>query len=75
MKEAVKMRWTRTAEIKKDGQGPVWARRSVRFARGDEEAVVWYRDATVTLVRDYAPRTFDDFIELEWWIRENPRDV
>ena len=46
--------------------------RSVRFVRGKEEAVLWYKDSTITLVRDYAPPTFDDFIELEQWIKKNP---
>jgi hypothetical protein len=75
MRQAAKMKWEQTAEVEEDGQGAVWTQRSVRFLRGKEEAVLWYKDATVTLVRDYAPPTFDDFIELEQWIKKNPRDA
>ncbi len=75
MKQAAKMKWKQTAEVREDGQGFAWTQRSVRFARGKEEAVLWYKDATITLVRDCAPPTFDDFIELEQWIKRNPRDT
>jgi hypothetical protein len=75
MRQAAKMKWKQTAEITENGQGAAWTQRSVRFVRGKEEAVLWYKDATITLVRDYAPPTFDDFIELEQWIKRNPRDT
>lgn len=74
IRQATKLKWKKTAEITKDGEGASWARRSVRFVRGKEEAVLWHKDATVILVRDHAPPTFDDFIELERWIESNPRD-
>lgn len=74
MKQAAKLKWKKVAEIKSDDHTPAWTQRSVVFARGKEEAVLWYKDATVTLVRDYAPSTFDDFIELEEWLIKNPRD-
>src|SRR5271154_2013145 len=75
LKQAAKLKWNQMAEVEKDGQGAAWTRKSVRFARGEEEAVLWYKDASVTLVRDYAPPTFEDFVELELWIEENPRDA
>lgn len=75
MRQAAKLKWEQTAEVTEDGQGAAWTQRSVRFARGKEEAVLWHKDATITLVRDYAPPTFDDFIELEQWLKKNPRDA
>jgi hypothetical protein len=75
MRQAAKMKWTETARVTEDGQGALWTQRSVRFVRGKEEAVLWYKDATVTLVRDYAPPTFDDFVELERWVQKSPRDA
>src|SRR5262249_44093351 len=47
---------------------------SIRFERGNEEAVVFRKDATVTLVRAHAPPTFDSFEELEHWLAKNPKD-
>jgi hypothetical protein len=75
MRQAAKMKWKETATVTEDGHGAAWTQGSVRFVRGKEEAVLWYKDATVTLVRDYAPPTFDDFVELEQWIKRNPRDA
>jgi len=75
MRQAAKLKWKKIAEVTQDGQGAAWTQRSVRFVRGKEEAVLWYKDATITLVRDYAPPTFEDFIELEQWIKKNPRDT
>ena len=75
IRQAAKLGWKQTAEVMEDGFGASWTQRSVRFVRGKEEAVLWYKDTTITLVRDYAPATFDDFIELEKWIKKNPRDA
>jgi hypothetical protein len=75
MRQAAKMKWRATATVPEDGHGAAWTQASVRFVRGKEEAVLWYKDATVTLVRDYAPPTFDDFVELDRWIKRNPRDA
>jgi hypothetical protein len=74
IKQAAKMKWKKTAEVKEDGYGAPWTQRSVRFARGKEEAVLWYKDATITLVRLNAPFDFDDFIELEEFIVKHPRE-
>ena len=74
LRQAADLNWVQTATVKEDGYGAAWTKRSVRFARENEEAVVWYKDATITLVRDYAPPTFDDFVQVEKWIKENPRD-
>jgi len=68
------MKWKKTAEVKEDGQGAPWTQRSARFARGKEEAVLWYKDATITLVRLNVPFDFDDFIELEAFIVKHPRE-
>jgi hypothetical protein len=65
----------KTAEITKDGEGAPWTKRSVRFTRGNEEAVLWHKDATITLVRLYLPLDFDDFIELEEFIAKHPREA
>jgi hypothetical protein len=75
MREAVKFGWEQTAEIEADGQGAIWTRRSVRFVRGKEEAVLWHKDATVTLVRLYVPPDFEGFIELEEFIAKHPREA
>jgi len=75
MSQAAEFGWDKTREITEDGVVTAWAKRSAGFMRGKEEAVLWYKDATVTLVRDYAPPTFDDFIELDEWIKRNPRDL
>jgi hypothetical protein len=74
MREAAKLKWKKTAEVKEDGYGAPWTQRSVRFARGKEEAVLWFKDATITLVRLNAPLDFDDFIELEEFIDKHPRE-
>ena len=74
MKEAAKLKWRKTAEVKEDGYGAPWTQRSVRFARDKEEAVLWYKDATITLVRLNAPLDFDDFIELEEFLVKYPRE-
>jgi hypothetical protein len=75
MKQAAKLKWQRASEIEADGQPTTWALRSVRFVRGKEEAVLWHKDATVTLVRLDAPIDFEDFIELEEFIANHPRNV
>jgi len=74
LRQAARMKWRETGTVKEDGYGAAWTKRSVRFVRGKEEAVLWHKDATITLVRDYAPPTLDDFVELEQWIKRNPRD-
>ncbi len=76
LRQAAKLNWRKTAEIKEDGQGAAWAQRSIHFARGKEEAVLWLKNADITLIRDYAPPpNFEDFVELEQWIKENPRET
>jgi hypothetical protein len=74
MRQAARLRWRQASEIETDGQPTSWARRSVRFVRGKEEAVLWHKDATVTLVRLDAPIDFEDFVELEEFIAKHPRD-
>jgi len=75
IRQAAKFGWKQTAEVPEDGFGAAWAQRSIRFARNDEEAVLWHKDATITLLRVPAPFNFDDFVELEGWIKKNTRDV
>jgi hypothetical protein len=74
MKQAAKTKWKKTAEVKEDRQGAPWTQRSVHFARGKDEAVLWYKDATITLVRLNVPFDFDGFIELEEFIVKHPRE-
>jgi hypothetical protein len=74
MREAAKLKWEKTIEVVPDEHSPTWTQRSTVFTRGKEEAILWRKDATITLVRDYAPPTFDDFVSLEEWIKKNPRD-
>jgi hypothetical protein len=74
MRQATIMKWKQTSEIEEDGQiRPWWMQRSVRFERGKELAVLWHKNATITLIR-YPTHPFDDFVELEKWIKENPRN-
>src|SRR5262245_2474161 len=75
IKQAAKLKWKKTAEITKDGEGASWTKRSMRFARGKEEAVLWHKDATITLVRLHVPIDFDDFAELEDFIAKHPREA
>lgn len=74
IRQAAKLKWTQTDEITKDGQGAEWTKRSMRFIRDKEEAVLWHEDATVTLVRLNVPLNFDDFIECEEFIARHPRE-
>lgn len=74
VKQALKMNWKIDVEVQKDGDPFEWIRKSVRFVRRDEEAVVWNSDATVTLVRAHAPPTFESFIDLENWLAKNPKN-
>lgn len=74
VEQAIKLKWKKTAEITEDGEGAEWTKRSVHFVRGEEEAVLWHKDATVTLVRLHVSRDFDDFIELEEFIAKHPRE-
>lgn len=75
MKQAASLKWKQTAEVKEDGESRPWMQRSVRFERGKELAILWYKDATVTLIRHQPTLPFDDFVELEQWIKKNPRDA
>jgi len=74
MRQAAKLKWNQAGEITEDGQGAVWTKRSVRFTRGKEEAVLWHKDATVTLVRLYVPIDFDDFVDLQKFLDTHPRE-
>jgi hypothetical protein len=77
VRQAVNMNWKQVHEIKKDDVSAdsfAQAMVSIRFERGNEEAVVWRKDATVTLVRVHAPPTFDSFEEIEHWLAENPEN-
>lgn len=71
IQQACQLGWQKTAEVPEDGFGAKWTRRSTRFARGEDEVVLWHEDLTVTLVRALAPITFDEFGELESWLRGN----
>jgi hypothetical protein len=73
VKQAISMGWQKESEIPKDGYPRPWAKRSVRLVRDDDEAVAWYQDATVTLIRR-APLSFDDFVELERWLATHEAD-
>jgi hypothetical protein len=75
IKQAIKLKWKKTAEVRKDGDGALWTKHGVRFVRGKEEAVLWHKDATITLVRLHLPLDFDDFIELEEFIAKHPREA
>jgi len=75
MRQAAKLKWKKAAEVTRDGEGAPWTRRSVRFVRGKEEAVLWGKSATITLVRLHLPIDFDDFIELEEFITKHPREA
>jgi hypothetical protein len=75
IRQARKFKWKKVAEIFKDGEGASWTKRSVRFIRGKEEAVLWHKDAKITLVRLHLPLDFDDFIELEEFIARHPREA
>jgi hypothetical protein len=77
MRQAAKMKWRATATVPEDGHGAAWTQASVRFVRGKEEAVLWYKDATVTLEITPHPRLT---ILLNWTggskeIREMPRSI
>jgi hypothetical protein len=74
MKQAAKLKWKKVAEVKESGLGAPWTQPSVRFARGNDEAVLWYEDATITLVRLNVPFDFGDFIELEEFVVTHPRE-
>jgi len=75
IEQAIKLKWKKTAEITNDGQAAPWTKRSMRFIRGKEEAVLWHKDATITLVRPHLPLDFDDFIELEEFIAKHPGEA
>ena len=75
VQQAARLKWEKISEITEDGQDVVWSQRSVRFVRGKEEAILWHKDATVTLVRDYAPPTLDDFVELEQWYKKRTPEM
>ncbi len=75
LRQAAKLNWKQAGEITKDGEGAPWMKRNMRFLRGEEEAVLWHKDATVTLVRLAVPFDFEDFIELEEFIAKHPREA
>jgi hypothetical protein len=75
IRQALKLKWKKTAEVTKDREGAPFMKRSVRFIRGKEGAVLWHKDATITLVRLHLPVDFDDFIELEEFIAKHPREA
>jgi len=72
IRQAAKFGWKQTVEVPEDGFGAAWTQRSMRFVRGNEEAVLWHKDATITLVGVDAPFNFDDFVDVEKWIKANP---
>jgi hypothetical protein len=72
IRQAAKFGWKQTVEVPEDGFGAAWTQRSMRFVRGNEEAVLWHKDATITLVGVDAPLNFDDFVDVEKWIKANP---
>jgi hypothetical protein len=72
IRQAVRFGWKQEAEVPEDGFGAAWTQRSIRFVRGNEEAVLWHKDVTITLVRVDAPFNFADFDDAEKWIRANP---
>lgn len=74
IKQAAKFRWKQVAKVDKDGVGAKWTQRSIRFERNKEEAIIWNKDATITLVRVHAPPTFESFLEMEDWIAKHPND-
>lgn len=74
-KQAAKLKWKQSGAVTKDGQAAPFTKRSIRFVRGSEEAVLWYKDANVTLVRLNVPFEFDDFLELEDFLKTHPRET
>jgi hypothetical protein len=68
------MNWRPISEVEEDGQVRPWTQRSVRFERGRDLAILWHKDATIALIRHQPTLPFDDFVELEQWIKKNPRD-
>ena len=75
IRQALKLKWEKWAEVTKDGEDAPFTKRSVRFIRGKEGAVLRHKDATITLVRPDLPVDFDDFIELEEFIAKHPREA
>ncbi len=71
MRQAKRLKWVPVGTVPEDGYVRPWTKRSVRFERGDEEAVYFHADAEITLVRVHGPPTFDDFVELEEWLKTN----
>jgi hypothetical protein len=43
------------------------------FARGNEQAVLWHKDATITLVTFTSD--FDDFMKLKKFLAKHPRNA
>jgi hypothetical protein len=74
-KQAAKLKWKQSGAVNKDGEAAPFAKRCVRFVRGTEEAVLWHKDADVTLVRLNVPFEFDDFLELEEFLKTHPRET
>jgi hypothetical protein len=61
--------------VSKDGEEAPFTKRCVRFVRGTEEAVLWHKDTNVTLVRLNVPFEFDDFVELEEFLKTHLRET
>ncbi|MFB9262841.1 hypothetical protein ACFFWD_06585 [Bradyrhizobium erythrophlei] len=74
IRQAPKYKWKKTTEVPHDGTEAPFTKRSVRFIRGKEEAVLWHKDAKITLVRLNVPFEFEDFVELEEFIATHPRE-
>jgi hypothetical protein len=74
-KQAAKLKWKQSGAVSKDGEAAPFTKRCIRFVRGTEEAVLWYKEANVTLVRLNVPFEFDDFVELEEFLETHPRET
>jgi hypothetical protein len=72
--QAEEMNWIKVVTIERDGHPICWLKRSVRLSRGDEEAVVWYQGATITLVRANHAPTFDNFEDLDTFLQTDIKD-
>ena len=73
--QAKKLKWKKAVEVSSDGEEAPFTKRSVRFTRGREEAVLWHSDMKVSLVRLDVPFEFDDFLELEEFLAAHPREA
>jgi hypothetical protein len=77
-KQARLLNWKCTKTFDQNGGGPrlgnggAWLRKSYHFEKGNEEAVLWHDEATITLVRIPPPPTFESFIDLDHWVNDTP---